>query len=299
MGGKKGKGKPRKDKRRDQEHAPQTPPSAPMPAAATPTNESKPETKAGDSYSQDEAKLPEANWITWAKGSWKQLGVAAVAMGTVIGAWAAVEMRNSANEQLILNKLEQSPQLTFVVPYVAPPVEGERLHGRIVVRNTGKQPATIRARRVGVAFSPIMHVAKLTSHSQDAGIDCSIRYEEMGKELSGPDAHRDTNLTVLANESEEFDWSSSQRLTWEEVAKFNGQGCGFALIAHVEYLSPHGTLLETSSCYFYTLNQGIAIKLPRYDRTEKDKDRPFPKSSAIPWTEAEKAAAEAEMRSRN
>ena len=196
-------------------------------------------------------------------------------------------------EQLDAAKAEQSPRLAFSQLYVSPPVIDEHLHGTITVRNSGKLPATILLHKVGVEFSPIIGLETLTYHSRQAQIDCSIRYKDILEELSREDGHLATHSIVHPGEPYTFEWSSTKLLTDEEVAKFNGAGCGFALVAHVEYNDPVGGFYETSNCFFYTLNAGIAVKLPRYDRTEKDKDRPFPQSAAIPWTQAQKDAAEA------
>src|SRR4051812_4574118 len=106
MAGKKRKGKKSKGNRQDQQQEANEPQMIAGPSAF---NQADPAIKARDGDGKNQREMPKSNWAK----HWRQLCASAVAIATVVAGWAALEMRNAANETLERSKIEQIPQLDF------------------------------------------------------------------------------------------------------------------------------------------------------------------------------------------
>ena len=195
-------------------------------------------------------------------------------------------------EQLERSKIEQSPRLTFDTLHIEPPKLGEPLRGTATFRNTGRLPATVVLARVAAEPAIIVWTATGTPHSMRSQVECFIDYKARLEELATeiPRSDDDEHFIVLPGESHSFNWYSQQRLTPKHISRFNGRVIGFALVAYAEYLSPLKDKHSISSVFFYTLDSKVPVKIPKYDRTERDSDKPFSDFPIVPWNAGEDAA---------
>jgi hypothetical protein len=251
--------------------------------AALPIEQPQPSTGNQSANKANGNDIPEAygakwwRWVTTKSWGWVPTGVVV----TAIGSWAAVAQWNSMNEQNELvrqqtevTKSDLRPHITFDMPRVQAPKGGEEFRGTVSIKNVGKSPATIVWRNVGVHCRPVIRLERLSANGHQAEIDFSPDskdYDKMLAELKPLKLdeqlkHIQPNEIIYPSDSATFGFGSNKPISEDDAAKFRGGWLGVVMAAHVEYLDDAGKRHTTSACYFYNLQNGGCVKLPRYDR---------------------------------